>query len=98
MSIGELAGKSELIYENPLASEADIRDFVLEGEAAVTFPQGRMRLENKLSAEEGQKANYVVPGGIPVRCDDHMGFLSDKGAGIVHDVFCGTGKEWEGAV
>ncbi len=60
MSIGELAGKSELIYENPLASEADIRDFVLEGEAAVTFPQGRMRLENKLSAEEGQKANYVL--------------------------------------
>lgn len=60
MKISDLAAVSELIYENPLAAEADIRDFVLEGEAAVTFPQGRMRLENKLSAEEGQKANYVL--------------------------------------
>ena len=51
--------RTELIYENPLAAEADIKDFIMEGEAVITFPLGRMRLENKLSEKEGQKANYV---------------------------------------
>ncbi len=49
-----------LIYENPLASEADIQNFVLEGSAQISFANGAMRIENKLSAEEGQKANYVL--------------------------------------
>ena len=52
--------RTELIYENPLAAEADIKDFIMEGEAVITFPLGRMRLENKLSEKEGQKANYVL--------------------------------------
>ncbi len=52
--------RTELIYENPLASETDIKDFIMEGEAVITFPLGRMRLENKLSEKEGQKANYVL--------------------------------------
>ena len=50
----------KLIYENPLACEADMKDFVLEGQAAMSFPQGRLRLENKLDASEQQKANYVL--------------------------------------
>lgn len=50
----------KLIYENPLACEADLKDFVLEGQAAMSFPQGRLRLENKLDAAEQQKANYVL--------------------------------------
>ena len=50
----------KLIYENPLAGEADIQDFVLEGKAKIAFPNGRMRLENALDAENGQKANYVL--------------------------------------
>ena len=49
-----------LIYENPLACEADIKGFRLEGSAKVTFPDGRMRMENAISAEAGQKANYVL--------------------------------------
>lgn len=48
-----------LIYENPLASEQDVRDFILEGEAAVSFPLGRMRLESVRDPAEGQKANFV---------------------------------------
>lgn len=28
----------ELIYENPLASEADVEGFVMEGDATVSFP------------------------------------------------------------
>ncbi|MCI3922602.1 YesU family protein [Paenibacillus sp. TRM 82003] len=50
----------ELIYENSLRSEEDVRDFRLEGEAALSFPMGRMRMENKLDAGEGQKSNFVL--------------------------------------
>ena len=50
----------KLIYDNPLASEADLKDFLLEGKALITFPEGRMRLENAESAAIGQKANYVL--------------------------------------
>ncbi|CAG7638024.1 DUF1961 family protein [Paenibacillus allorhizosphaerae] len=48
-----------LIYENALASSDDIRDFVLEGEAAVSFPLNRMRLESVKDPAEGQKSNFV---------------------------------------
>jgi hypothetical protein len=49
----------EEIYQNPLAAATDIDGFRLEGEAAITFPHGRLRLENALPPELGQKANYV---------------------------------------
>ena len=51
---------SVLIYENKLSSESDLRDFILEGQAKFTFDTGCLRMENALSAEEGQKANYVL--------------------------------------
>ena len=51
---------SKVIYENPLSSEADIKDFILEGKAKISFPEGAMRLENALDAAEGQKANFVL--------------------------------------
>jgi hypothetical protein len=49
----------ELIYENALSTQADLAGWRLEGKAAITFPQGRMRLESVIPASEGQKANYV---------------------------------------
>lgn len=49
----------ELIYENPLASERDIKDFRLEGEALFTFPHGRLRMENALDSSLGQASNFV---------------------------------------
>ena len=49
----------KVIYDNPLASEADVAGFRMEGDAAVTFPQGRMRMENCRDPEEGQAANFV---------------------------------------
>ncbi|MFO7947450.1 MAG: DUF1961 family protein [Armatimonadota bacterium] len=48
------------IYTNPLASREDIESFKLEGDASITFPQGRMRLENNRDPSEGQEANYVL--------------------------------------
>lgn len=51
--------RGEVLYTNPLASEADIKGFVMEGEASTTFPDGRLRIENLLSPDLGQKANLV---------------------------------------
>lgn len=50
----------EPIYENPLRSPEDIAAFVLEGQASVTFPNGRMRLANALDESLGQQANFVL--------------------------------------
>ncbi len=50
----------DLLYENPLASEADLKGFTLEGKAKWSFPAGRLRLENAADATLGQKANYVL--------------------------------------
>lgn len=49
----------KLIYENPLSCAEDVKDFTLEGQANISFENGKMRLENAISAEAGQKANYV---------------------------------------
>ncbi|MBG0817187.1 DUF1961 family protein [Planomonospora sp. ID82291] len=47
-------------YRNPLASPADLDGFRLEGEGAITFPRGRMRLESLRPPEDGQDANIVL--------------------------------------
>jgi hypothetical protein len=47
------------LYANPLASERDVRGFRLEGDAAVSFPGGRMRLASVRDPKEGQAANFV---------------------------------------
>lgn len=52
--------KKQLIYDNPLKSEKDLEGFVLEGKAKISFPRGRLRMENAFGAELGQKANYVL--------------------------------------
>ena len=63
ISLEELKNRGEkhaiLIYSNPLSCEDNIRDFVLEGSAKVSFQNGCMRLENAMDAAQGQKANYV---------------------------------------
>ena len=51
---------AKVIYENPLDSKECIKDFILEGEADISFPDGAMRLKSVLSPEEGQKANFVL--------------------------------------
>lgn len=53
------APKGELIYANPLKTTADVKGFILEGEAVVDFDEGRLRLKNKLSPDKGQASNFV---------------------------------------
>jgi len=50
----------QIIYSNRLASEQDVSGYRLEGEAAISFPNGRMRMENKLDPSEGQASNFVL--------------------------------------
>lgn len=47
-------------YRNPLACEADLDGFRLEGPGAISFPQGRLRLESTADPEQGQAANLVL--------------------------------------
>ena len=48
-----------LIYENALSGPELMEDFILEGKARISFPEGHLRLENAESEQLGQKANYV---------------------------------------
>ncbi len=50
---------ADVLYMNHLASPADIRGFVMEGHASATFPNDRLRIENLLPSDLGQKANLV---------------------------------------
>ncbi|GAB2567527.1 DUF1961 family protein [Gracilibacillus alcaliphilus] len=50
----------QLIYHNPLQDQADINDFRIEGEAALSFPLQRLRMENKKDPLQGQKSNFVL--------------------------------------
>lgn len=51
---------THLFYQNKLSCPADIKDFILEGQADITFPNGRMRVSSALPPELEQKANYVL--------------------------------------
>ncbi|TMR22187.1 DUF1961 family protein [Nonomuraea turkmeniaca] len=64
-----------MIYQNPLATHGDLEGFRMEGDGAVSFPQGRLRLESRRPASDGQAANLVLwcpeefPAGIRVEWD-----------------------------
>jgi hypothetical protein len=51
--------RAELLYENPLESSADVEDWTLEGNAAITFPRDRMRMENVEDPAEVAQPHYV---------------------------------------
>jgi hypothetical protein len=49
-----------MAYQNKLASPDDLAGFRLEGEGALSFPRGRLRLESLRPPEDGQDANIVL--------------------------------------
>lgn len=51
--------KGEIVYENALASEKDVEGWIMEGQAKVTFPNGKLQMESVLDASAGQAANFV---------------------------------------
>ena len=87
----------EVLYQNPLASESDVASFRMEGDAAVTFPQGRMRMENCRDPEEGQKANFVYwcPEDFPPDIAVTWDFWPVREPGLCILFFSATGKNGE---
>ncbi len=86
---------AKLIYENPLGCEEDIKGFVLEGSASLSFPEGKLRMENALSAAEGQKANYVLwcPEEFPSDVRIEWKFRPIKEPGLAILFFAAKGRD-----
>lgn len=89
--------KGVLLYENPLSCEADIKDFVLEGKAHISFANKRMRMENEIDAGQGQKANFVLwcPEEFPADIVIEWDFLPIKEPGLCMLFFAAKGKNGE---
>jgi hypothetical protein len=87
----------EVVYQNPFASEGDVAGFRLEGEAVVSFPEGRLRMENALDPALGQSSNFVywcpeeLPADIVVSWDFWP--LREPGLCILFFAARGRGKE-----
>ena len=89
--------RTRVLYTNPLATVADVRDFRLEGEAAITFPQGRLRLANRRDAVEGQQANFVFwcPEQFPADIAVSWEFWPVREPGLCILFFAATGRQGE---
>lgn len=87
-----------LLYENSLSCEEDIAGFVLEGSARITFPEGRMRLENVRNPSDGQKANYVLwcPEEFPRDVLIEWQFRPVKEPGLAMLFFAASGRDGGG--
>lgn len=55
--------RTELLHENPLARPDDVAGWVMEGDGAVSFPMGRMRMESTRDPSEAQSYGAVLGGG-----------------------------------
>ncbi len=86
-----------VLYENPLSCKADLKDFRMEGSAAVSFPRERLRLENRMGAEQGQKANYVLwcPEEFPADVLIEWDFLPVREPGLCILFFAAKGRNGE---
>lgn len=83
------------IYQNPLASPADVEGWRLEGDAAVTFPNGRMRMENRLDPSLGQAANFVFwcPRDLPDNVAVSWDFYPIREPGLCILFFAAKGRQ-----
>lgn len=87
----------ELMYENALTGYDSIKDFIMEGDARISFPEGRMRMENNRDPGEGQKANFVYwcPVDFPSNIAVEWDFWPIREPGLCIIFFAATGKNGE---
>lgn len=87
----------ETLYENPLASAADVAGFGLEGEAATSFPLGRLRIENVLDPSLGQGSNFVFwcPVTFPADIRISWDFWPLREPGLAMLLFAARGRKGE---
>lgn len=88
-------------YENKLAGPADVADFRMEGPGAVSFPNGRMRLESTMDPgpdsdqAANQRANlvYWCPNLFPDNIEISWEFTPLHEPGLAILFFAAAGKE-----
>lgn len=88
---------TKILYENKLDSNETVADFRMEGDGAVSFPQGRMRLESTRDADEGQKANLVFwcPEDFPDNISIEWDFWPIREPGLCIMFFGAKGRNGE---
>ncbi len=88
---------SKLIYSNRFSSNNDIKDFALGGKAIISFPDGRMRMQNKLPPELKQRANFVLwcPENFPANISVRWKFKPIKEPGLCILFFAAKGLNGE---
>ena len=86
-----------LVYENPLRTPDDVAAFRMEGDGAVSFPLGRMRLESVRDSAEGQQANLVFwcPETFPAELAVTWAFRPLREPGLAILFFCARGAGGE---
>jgi len=91
--------KGDVIYENPLERPSDVDDWIMEGDAAVTFPRDRMRMENLRDPEEGQNAHLVhwCPEQFPDDISVSWDFWPIREPGLCMIFFAARGRDGEDA-
>ena len=89
--------ETDNLYENALASEADVEGFRLEGPGKIAFPNGRLRMENAQSEEEGQNANFVYwcPKDFPADVSVTWDFYPVREPGLCILFFSAKGRNGE---
>jgi hypothetical protein len=85
----------DVLYRNRLAGPEDLSEFVREGQPVMSFPQGMLRLENGLSADQGQQANYLLwcPRKFPADLAISFEFQPLREPGLAMLWFCADGRD-----
>ncbi|NLP45749.1 MAG: DUF1961 family protein [Epulopiscium sp.] len=86
-----------LIYENKLSSSEEVKEFILEGQANISFSAGRMRMANALDPKEGQKSNFVFwcPKDFPKDIEIQWDFWPIQEPGLCILFFAAKGRNGE---
>ncbi|MGC6498971.1 MAG: DUF1961 family protein [Henriciella sp.] len=92
-SVVETTNEPEVIYENPLASEQDLKGFRVEGSAHISIEDGRMVMENARPPEDGQAANFLhwCPEVFPADVEISWEFQALREPGLCVVFFGATG-------
>lgn len=85
----------DIVYRNPLASAADLADFIREGQPVLDFTGGVLRLSNGMSADAGQRANYLLwcPRKFPADIAVSFDFRPLEEPGLAMVWFCANGRD-----
>ena len=88
---------TKTLYQNPLSSEADVADWIREGQPIVEFPDGKLQLSNGIDPSHGQAANYLfwAPPVVEGSFRATWKFRPLEEPGLAMFWFCATGRNGE---